>query len=296
MNIKNNEQQWFGKKSAPLISSIILLILVILVSGLYFSHFHEGFAKDIPNRDYSGLIKDSHAIFGQFGDFFGGVLNPILTAVNIFLLVYFNKEILDLTIKQQEIMENNYYLSEDKEQIFKLIENHRHILLSIKVSPPLQKDKDEDEIDRNGYNVHRGIDAFWYFRAMIAAGYKINNKEHPNDYENNLKAAYDYIYNTKQQKQYLGHYFRNLFHVFKFIESSRFNEDEQKEYAEIVRAQLSYLELHFLFLNCLIDEGSEFKRYVKKFELLKELQEFEFNLNSKIDPIKIDQIVENWKE
>ncbi|QPT38334.1 putative phage abortive infection protein [Neisseria cinerea] len=297
MNIKNNEKQRDEKKSTPIFSFIIILILiVILVLGLYFFHFHEGFAKDIPNRDYSGLIKDSHAIFGQFGDFFGGVLNPILTAVNILLLVYFNKEILDLTIKQQENTENNHYLSEDKEQIFKLIENHRHILLSIKVSPPLQKDKDEDETDRNGNLTHRGIDAFWYFRAMIATGYTIHNKKNPNDYENNLKEAYDYIYNTKQQKQYFGHYFRNLFHVFKFIESSRFNKDEQKEYAEIVRAQLSYLELHFLFLNCLIDEGSEFKRYVKKFELLKELQEFEFNINSKIDPIKIDQIVENWKE
>lgn len=223
-----------------LISSIMASIVVAITFIAYASQFH-------------GSLGDQEK-FGQFGDYIGGILNPTLTAVNIFLLIYFHKEILDKTNQSQgtaekslQIAEQNlqksqesFLLAEDRDQIFKLIENHHYILRSL-----MAKD-DEGEI-------------------------------------------------------HLGHYFRNLFHIFKFIDESQFNEKEKSEYAEIVRAQLSYLELHFLFLNCLIEEGEDFRQYVTKFELLKELEYFEFNPKSKKDnitPIRIEisPTIETWKK
>ncbi|MFU8618288.1 putative phage abortive infection protein [Neisseria sp. LACPHL-SPEC-2024-00856] len=285
-----------------LISSIMASIVVAITFIAYASQFHSSLGDQEK--------------FGQFGDYIGGILNPTLTAVNIFLLIYFHKEILDKTNQSQgtaekslQIAEQNlqksqesFLLAEDRDQIFKLIENHHYILRSL-----MAKD-DEGEI-------HRGIDTFWLFRGMLEKGYKIQSRNTEEKKENakgaeekkngkdinSLKESYNFIYKEQQQRQYLGHYFRNLFHIFKFIDESQFNEKEKSEYAEIVRAQLSYLELHFLFLNCLIEEGEDFRQYVTKFELLKELEYFEFNPKSKKDnitPIRIEisPTIETWKK
>ena len=278
------------KKDPVFLTSILLIFFIAFVLGVYFYRFHYGWAVDIYANDNT-LLKDSHAIFGQFGDFLGGILNPVLTAVNIFLLVLFNTKILYLTTSQYESQQKNFALSEDKEQIFKLIENHRHILQSIKV---------RKINDANKYTSFKdGIDSFWDYRGMVEKGYKkyLNKGESP---EESLKQSYHFVYIEQQQRQYFGHYFRNLFHILKFIDSSKFDDNEKREYAEIVRAQLSYLELHFLFLNCLIKEGEDFKHYVIKFELLKELSEFEFNPcadeNERIEPIPCQEIIAKWKD
>ncbi len=188
-------------------------------------------------------------------------------------------------------------VGENKEQIFKLIENHRHILQSIKV----RKINDANKYSYKSVTISYkdGIDSFWDYRGMVEKGYKkyLNEGESP---EESLRKSYHFVYIEQQQRQYFGHYFRNLFHIFKFIDSSKFDDNEKREYAEIVRAQLSYLELHFLFLNCLIKEGEDFKHYVIKFELLKELSEFEFNPcadeNERIEPIPCQEIIAKWKD
>lgn len=62
----------------------------------------------------------------------------------------------------------------------------------------------------------------------------------------------------------VGHYFRNLYHIFKFIKFSAI-EDKQF-YANLVVAQLSSYELALLFYNCLSPFGRErFKPLIEEF-------------------------------
>jgi hypothetical protein len=77
-----------------------------------------------------------------------------------------------------------------------------------------------------------------------------------------------------------GHYFRNLYHILKFLETAEKKElykieqvEEQKEvkkkyynYAQFVQAQMSAPELFLLFYNCLIFE--KLKSLVIKFDIL----------------------------
>lgn len=66
----------------------------------------------------------------------------------------------------------------------------------------------------------------------------------------------------------LGHYFRNLYTISKFIHQSD-SEDKQK-YFGILRAQLSSHEQLLLFYNCLSTYGEKkFKPLVEKYQLLK---------------------------
>ncbi len=68
----------------------------------------------------------------------------------------------------------------------------------------------------------------------------------------------------------LGHYFRTLYNIVKFVDRS--DIDNKKFYVNLVRAQLSTYELLLLFYNCLSGLGRDkFKPLVKKYELLKHM-------------------------
>ncbi|WP_311398491.1 putative phage abortive infection protein [Neisseria cinerea] len=229
----------------------------IVILSIYFYQFHK---FPLGNQE----------VFGQFGDYLGGILNPILTATNIFLLIYFNKILLSSTWKQH--LDN-----EDKEQIFRLIENQHIILRNIRMK------------NKTGYD--EGANAFWKMRGIIYEKYR-NNMDTTNEIER-LRKAYNEFYKDDGKRQYLGHYFRNLYHIFKFIENSSL--ENKKEYAQIVAAQMSYLEQHFLFLNCLIPEGEGFKKYVVDFDLLQELPAFEFDSKKPKLNIQIKDEINNWR-
>lgn len=68
---------------------------------------------------------------------------------------------------------------------------------------------------------------------------------------------------------HLGHYYRTLFHIFKFIDRS--NVEDKEFYAHLVRAQLSDQQVLLLFYNCFSDEGKGFKELVENYGLLKHI-------------------------
>lgn len=81
-------------------------------------------------------------------------------------------------------------------------------------------------------------------------------------------SAYDRF--AAHRQTHVGHYFRTLYNIIKFIATS---EVENKQfYINIVRAQLSSSELNLLFFNCLSTNGiKSFKPYVDQFGLLKNM-------------------------
>ncbi|MDQ6471400.1 putative phage abortive infection protein [Flavobacterium sp. LHD-80] len=74
----------------------------------------------------------------------------------------------------------------------------------------------------------------------------------------------------------LGHYFRNVYRIFKTIDNSIFHENKVEDfkikyqYSSIIRAQLSDFEIYWIFLNCLTENGCEkFKPLLEKYSILK---------------------------
>ncbi|MBI3786996.1 MAG: putative phage abortive infection protein [Ignavibacteriales bacterium] len=68
----------------------------------------------------------------------------------------------------------------------------------------------------------------------------------------------------------LGLYFRNLYNIFKFIDSS--DIDDKTFYTNLVRAQLSLPELLLLFYDALTPLGNEkFKPLIEKYTLFKNI-------------------------
>lgn len=96
--------------------------------------------------------------------------------------------------------------------------------------------------------------------------YEIENKGSPQIVSDTYKRFYE------KYQSHIGHYFRNLYLIIKYIDRSDLASKEKKFYTNLLRAQLSSDELLFLFYNCSSPHGiKKLKPHVEKYELLEHL-------------------------
>lgn len=83
---------------------------------------------------------------------------------------------------------------------------------------------------------------------------------------NHLNSVYDIFMRNSYSD--IGHYFRYIYQIIKFIDGSKLDKDDKSVYSNILRAQFSNYELVLLFVNCLCYKRSD------KFKLL--VEEYSF--------------------
>lgn len=222
--------------------SVILLFL--------FSVFLICFALGVYWKIF-GELPISHAVekWGQFGDYVGGVLNPSLSFISIILVCL----TLLATSKQSAIQSFESIL-------FELIRFHKENLMDIKVSY------------NGGGEYLQGREALKsYITEVKLILFGIVEDELP--VEVRIKLAIDEVYLSDDTFSNVGHYFRNIYHIFKHIdESDCLSKKEKKKYAKLVRAQLSSIESGALLLNGLSSQGFASKALIEKYSLLQEFR------------------------
>ncbi|MEZ3415908.1 hypothetical protein HP563_12720 [Pantoea dispersa] len=210
---------------------IISVALVFVAGLLYWREF-----GDLP-------VSDSVEKWGQFGDYIGGVLNPGLSFISIILVCF----TLYTTSRQSMIQSFESVL-------FELIRYHKEHRDNIKV----------------GYaeGTFRGVDALsWYITEVKFNFLNISDDALP--IQLRITSSIDLIYEEDGFFSNTGHYFRNLYHIFKHIDEAGFlSRKEKLKYAKLVRAQLSSIESGALMLNGLSTMGGKSKPYIQKYSLL----------------------------
>ena len=90
----------------------------------------------------------------------------------------------------------------------------------------------------------------------------------------------------------LGHYYRNMFHVVKFIDSnSNLFFEEKVSYIKNFRVQLNTFEQALLMVNCKSDFGKDWEGYIVKYKLVKNIpkdffgSDYWFDLESEVRKI-----------
>ena len=107
---------------------------------------------------------------------------------------------------------------------------------------------------------------------------KIEDAQNHYSVSNNLdpikvREEYNLFYELYQNN--IGHYFRNLYLILKFVENSGFKKDDKKFYSNFLRAQLSSDELLFLFYNCSSKLGEDkFKPLIEEYEFFEHLPKY----------------------
>lgn len=115
----------------------------------------------------------------------------------------------------------------------------------------------------------KGRECFTFFYSEFQKFYTNQQENTPElDSLNLCMSAYETF--AVDRQTYVGHYFRTLYNIIKFIETSKV--ETPQIYVNILRAQLSSSELNLLFYNCLSKYGNmKFKPYVEQFGLLENM-------------------------
>lgn len=149
------------------------------------------------------------------------------------------KEQLD-SIKRQNF-ENSF---------FHLLNLHSQIVFGMKT----------DDVPHKKEVEGRNCFYFWFIT--------LRNKFHEEKQEG-VTGTQRYVMFYEKYQEVLGHYFRNLYHLFKFVKGS--DIQDKRRYTSLARAQLSQCELVFLFYNGLSSYGEKFKPLIEEFGLLENL-------------------------
>ncbi|NKB19258.1 MAG: hypothetical protein GKS01_01825 [Alphaproteobacteria bacterium] len=236
--------------------------IVVLVFGYAAILLYLSWPIAFGNVDKAGVFGDS---FGILTSLFSG-----LAFAGIVFTIFQQSEELklqreDLRAQREELQLSRAELKNQVDAInhqgfentfFQMLALHNDILNAIDVGSVPEGDA-------------TGRDCFvtFYKRLRHEYGHVKNTK--PTDRENEIiELAYGEFW--KRYQTDLGHYFRFLYTIFKFVKESEV--EDQRQYTNILRAQLSDDELLVLFYNCISEYGVEkFKPLAEEFTLFNNL-------------------------
>ena len=227
---------------------------------------------------------------GTFGDMFGAVnaLFSGLAFAGLIVTLLYQKE--ELKLQREELKETRNELNaqklefqeQNKTMKRQRFENTFFNMLSLQqeIVANLSYDEVERVMDFSNplknnvkHTIYNGRTIFreMYLNLTVSilgnhSYMGIKRAIEANDY-----GVYSYISSTTR----FDHYFRHLYRIFKYVDSTELIEDNERyDYACIVRSQLSDYELVMLFYNCLTSNGrAKFKPLIEKYSIFNNLRE-----------------------
>ncbi len=190
---------------------------------------------------------------GTFGDFFGGILNPI------FSFLTFVGLLITIVMQQKEIREAK--ASTEKQSFeslfFQMITIHNSIVNGMDLrtravsNPPIAAQE------------FHGRDCFPRFYLHLQQEIERAKKG-----KSSQPIEDGYAKFWERDRKDLGHYFRYLYNMIRIVDES---DVDTRRYMKLLRAQLSDYELIILFYNGLNEKGARFKPYIEKYAIFDNL-------------------------
>lgn len=211
---------------------------------------------------------------GAFGDMFGAVnaLFSGLAFAGLIVTLLYQKEELQLQREELRVtrkeLENQRKEFEEQNKTMKRqrFENTFFNMLSL-----------QNEIVANLSYANKNYNGREVFKHIYVKA-RISYKGSHNGIKEILKEYGYIVYSNISEITRFDHYFRHLYHIFKYIDISDLIEDKERyEYASMVRSQLSDYELVMLFYNCLAQKDSgieenKFKPLIEKYAIFNNLR------------------------
>ncbi|TXT38999.1 MAG: hypothetical protein FD138_205 [Planctomycetota bacterium] len=206
----------------------------------------------------------------EFGDMFGApnALFSGLAFLGVIVAILLQRE--ELELQREEIRQNRFELAGQREQLTLQNETFRRQAFEATFFQMLSL----HHTIVSGMNTVRegkysGRDCFWVFYSRLKDKLTTERfrERKPRTFQV-MEEAYIDLYDSIQVD--VGHYFRNLYHIVKFVDQS--DVANKRFYTNLIRAQLSSHELLMLFYNCVSPLGRDkFKPLVERYGLLKNM-------------------------
>ena len=270
-----------------------IAILVFLLIGLFFV-FGITHVEDALNYVHKDVSKELLQNLGTFGDS-AGLLNALFSALafgGVILTIFWQ-------ISESRKQRDDEHRIQFENVFFNMTNTLEHIVSELKVKREL-----------DSINVFGGGDD-WQEAGSLRLN--ANNETKVESPYVEGREVFKYIYEEKlpyipeivkrygiqgYEREMTGvfdSYFRYLYRILKYIEDSKLISHEVKyQYAGILRAHLSYMELPFIYYNCLSKYGNtKMKPLVEKYHLLKNMRQEKLHdqmANSFIRDVRADEM------
>jgi hypothetical protein len=233
------------------------IIFILLGAALFLISIIVFLTK---TTDISAALPIDPNILGNLGNVIGGLVGAIWSLSGIFLFyAALTLQRADLSLQREELVKareiaeeqaKTFQLQRFENTFFQLVNLHHEIVKGIDLTlKPGVSFQGRDCFKRIYDQFVNGLPSTAFSGALT--GYLDIYAKHESD---------------------LGHYFRNLYHIFKYIHNSGMSFPERHVYANFARAQLSSYELLLLFYNCLSLNGVEkFKPLIEEYQVLKNM-------------------------
>jgi hypothetical protein len=209
---------------------------------------------------------------GEWGDFFGGVLNPLLTFLTFMGLL------ITIMLQQKELQQSRKEFKGQKESLenqefdnkfFQMLNLFNNIISTLKY-----KENYLVYFGSKENKTYEKREALKEIKTKLVSQVEKEELITLKDFQQ----LFDDI-NNKFDTTF-KFYFINLYQILKYIDKNSTDENSLKEYSNIVRAQLSKDELVLLFYNAMgVREysGDNYKKLIEKYALFEHLRYNDLN-------------------
>ena len=243
-----NQLLLFLRKSISFLSKHILVIVVLATVGIFALLFAQ-------HRTYDLAQPCDGELFGNYGDFIGG----LLSVVSIYLLVE--------TLKEQRATSKEQRVFTEKQQ--KSTNDQQTGTLFFHLLKHLQREVSDLNITTEDGR-YTNKDFFEELRRELQEGFILTGS-----YKKDVTQALSSYFKLYAKHPRLGSYFRILYRICEVTDQSRLDGIDKAKYIKILRAQLTNSELLLLRYNAQTPHGKKFKHYINEYNLLKHLPIFE---------------------
>lgn len=264
-------------KSVLLIAAIGSLLALTVLSFYFFW--------------FQGELSDKQDVWGSFGDFVGGTLNPLfsfLALIALLLTIVLQTRQLEMSSKELALSRQELALTRNEvsRSADALASQDRNLLLQrfettfcnlLKHIEACRKEisyGSSDKLVNGGDAIEKLYENFQSSLTEVTGRrghfptYSFKQSCHE---INGIKAEYKKFYES-QHGDDLGQYFRLLYHILRFVDENH-QVESKSFYTNLLRAQLSRYELCLIFYNSISQFGEEkMAPLIKKYNILKHME------------------------
>lgn len=217
--------------------------LLSLIAAIFF----------MVHRYYSCHTTVDGELWGQYGDFVGGVLGTLVSVLSVYYLI---KTLKEQQLANKTVVDNNDEIA----KVYKLQQFDSNFSVLYKMY------KSTLELYKSGEK--EGREALMDMSKNLFDGFE------PLSFYADTKKAAQQRFDEKfyiPKRDVAAVHFRTLFRLFDLIHNSPIEESKKVLYAKMLRSQLCEEELLLLRYNCHCHYGAEMRKYVNIYNLLKHL-------------------------
>lgn len=205
------------------------------------------------HRYYSATEIIDGSLWGQYGDFVGGVIGTLVSVLSVYYLI---KTLKEQQLANKKVAENNDEIA----KVYKLQQFDSNFSVLYKMyKSTLELYKSDSKEGREAL-MDMSKKLFEEFEPLST--YADTKKEAQQKFDEKF-----YI----PKRDVAAVHFRTLFRLFDLIHNSPIEESKKVLYAKMLRSQLCEEELLLLRYNCHCHYGAEMRKYVNIYNLLKHL-------------------------